>query len=318
MKAAALIAGVLLCGHAFAQAYPVKPIRLVLPVGPGSGVETSARLVNGRLSEGFGQPVVIDFRAGAMGQIGTELVARAAPDGYTILYTVNAPIASLPSLAKSVPYDPVADFTPIISMVKSDTLLMAGPKLPAKDMRELLEHARRNPGRLTYGTNGVAGSYHLLGMQTAKLANVDLLHVPYKSGGPSMIAAQAGEIDVVVSASGTGMPFIKSGKLWPIVIFDTVRSPKLPDVPAITELLPGFEPLQSWVGFLGPAKLPRDIVERWRSEVLRAVADPDIRAKLEAGGQSVVGNTQEQFAADIRRQLAAVRTLAREAGIQPQ
>jgi tripartite-type tricarboxylate transporter receptor subunit TctC len=155
-------------------------------------------------------------------------------------------------------------------------------------------------------------------MQTAKLGNVDLLHVPYKSGGPSMIAAQSGEIDVVVSASGTAVPFMKSGRLWPIAIFESERSPRLPDVPAITELLPGFEPLQSWVGFLGPARLPREIVGRWRSEVLRAVADPDIRAKLEAGGQTVVGNTPEQFAADIRKQLATVKLLAKEAGIEAQ
>jgi tripartite-type tricarboxylate transporter receptor subunit TctC len=316
MRLAVLVAFV--ASGAFAQGYPVKPIRLVLPVGPGSGVETSARIVNPKLNEGFGQPVVIDFRAGAMGQIGTEIVARAAPDGYTILYTVNAPIASLPSIAKSVPYDPVADFTPIITMVSSGTVLMAGPKLAAKNMRELIEYARRNPGKLTYGTNGVAGSYHLLGMQTAKLGKLEWLHVPYKSGGPSMIAAQSGEIDVVVSATGTAAPFMKSGKLWPIVIYDTVRSPKMPDVPAITEFLPGFEPLQSWVGFLGPARLPGDIVARWRTEVQKAVADPEVRAKLEAGGQAIHTASQEQFAADIRRQLATVKSLAKEAGIEPQ
>jgi tripartite-type tricarboxylate transporter receptor subunit TctC len=298
-----------------AQAYPVKPIRLVLPVGPGSGVETSARLVNAKLQEGFGQPVVIDFRAGASGQIGSEIVAHAPPDGYTILYTVNAPIATLPALSKNVPYDPIADFTPIVQMVKSDTLLLAGPKIQARDLRELIDYARRNPGKVTYGTNGVAGSYHLLGTQVAKLAGVTLLHVPYKSGGPSMIAAQSGEIDTVVSASGTAVPFMRSGKLRPLVVFESERSPKMPEVPAVTEVLPGFEMLNSWVGFLGPARLPADIVTRWRNEVVRAAGDPAIRAKLEAGGQSVVGGTPEQFAADIRRQLGTVKKLARDAGI---
>jgi tripartite-type tricarboxylate transporter receptor subunit TctC len=315
----ALCAGLLAAGGTcFGRAYPAKPIRLVLPVGPGSGVETSARIVNAKLQEGLGQPVVIDFHAGAMGQIGAEIVARAAPDGYTLLYTVNAPIASLPAMVKTLPYDPIADFTPITAMIKSDTLLAAGPSLQARDFREMLEYARRNPGKVTYGTNGVAGSYHLLGAQTAKLARVELLHVPYKSGGPSMIAAQSGEIDTVVSASGTAVPFIKSGKLRPIVIFDTERSARMPDVPAIIELLPGFEPLSSWVGFLGPAKLPRDIVNRWRNEVLRAVSDADIRAKLEATGQSVVAGTPEELAASIRKQLATVRMLVTEAGIAPQ
>lgn len=305
-------------GVCFPQGYPIKPIRLVLPVGPGSGVETSARLVNPKLQEGLGQPVVIDFRAGASGQIGSELVARSAPDGYTLLYTVNAPIASLPAISAKVPYDPIADFTPITAMIKSDTLLVAGPKLPARNIGELIEYARRNPGKVTYGTNGVAGSYHLLGAQLSKLAGIDWLHVPYKSGGPSMIAAQAGEIDVVVSASGTATPFIRSGKLRPIVVFDRVRASRMPDVPAIGEMLPGFEPLNSWVGFLGPARLPGDIVTRVRNEVLRAVNDPDIRAKIEATGQSVVAGTPEQLASDIRRQLATVKALIREAGIEAQ
>jgi len=303
-------------GACLSQTYPVKPIRLVLPVGPGSGVETSARIVQAKLQEGFGQPLVIDFHAGAMGQIGVEIVARAAPDGYSILYTVNAPIASLPSIAKNLRYDPIADFTPITAMVKSDTVIAAGPSLQARDFREMLELARRNPGKVTYGTNGIAGSYHLLGTQTAKLARIGLLHVPYKSGGPSMIAAQSGEIDMVVSATGTAVPFFKSGKLRPIVIFDIERSPRMPDVPAVTEVLSGFEPLHSWVGFLGPAKLPREIVNRWRNEVLRAAGDPEIRAKLEASGQTVVAGTPEELAADIRKQLATVKTLVTEAGIK--
>jgi tripartite-type tricarboxylate transporter receptor subunit TctC len=303
--------------HAHAQSYPVKPIRLILGVGPGSGVETTARPVTAKMEDSLGQPIVIEFRPGASGVIGAEAVVRASPDGYTLFYTIPDPIVRRPASA-AVPYDPVADFTPITMMIKSFAVLVAHPAFAAKDIRELIEHARRNPGTVNYGTNGTGTGHHLLGDQLARMARINLIHVPYKSGAPSLLAGVTGEIQVVVSAAGSATPLIKSGKLKLLGVLDEERSRALPEVPAVTETLPGFLGMPSWLGFFGPAKMGRPIVDRLHQAIIQAANAPDVRARFDQVGQQVIGNTPEQFAVAIKKELADYKALLAASGIKPE
>ncbi|MFM9969110.1 MAG: Bug family tripartite tricarboxylate transporter substrate binding protein [Burkholderiales bacterium] len=309
--------GIVMAPSASAQSYPQKPIRLILGVGPGSGVETTARPVTAKMEESLGQPIVIEFRPGASGVIGAEAVARALPDGYTLFYTIPDPIVRRPASAP-VPYDPVADFTPITMMIKSFAVLVANPAFAVKDIRELIEHARRNPGTVNYGTNGTGTGHHLLGDQLARMARINLIHVPYKSGAPSLLAGITGEIQVVVSAAGSATPFIKSGKLKLLGVLDEERSRALPDVPAVTETLPGFLGMPSWLGFFGPAKMSRPIVDRLHLAITQAANAPDVRARFDLVGQQVIGNTPEQFAVAIKKELGDYKALLTASGIKPE
>lgn len=302
---------------AHAQSYPVKPIRLILGVGPGSGVENTARPVTAKMEETLGQPIVIEFRPGAGGVIGAEAVARAASDGYTLFYTIPDPIVRRPASA-AVPYDPVNDFTPITMMLKSYVILVGHPGFAAKDIREVLEYARRNPGTVNYGTNGTGTGHHLLGDQLARVGKVNMIHLPYKSGAPSLLAGVTGEIQVVVSAAGSAMPFVKSGKLRLLGVLDDERSKALPEAQSINEILPSFMATPSWLAFFGPAKLPRPIVDRLHQAIVQAASVPDVRARFDAVGQQFVGNTPEQFAASIRREITNYKALLTASGIKPE
>ena len=303
--------------NAWSQSYPLKPVRLILGVGPGSGVETTARPVAAEMEKTLGQPIVIEFRPGAGGVIGAEAVARSAPDGYTLFYTIPDPIVRRPATA-AVPYDPVADFTPITLMLKSYVVLVANPAFPARDIRELIEHARRNPGTVNYGTNGTGTGHHLLGDQLARVGRVNMLHVPYKSGAPSLLAGVTGEVQVVVSAAGSAMPFVKSGKLRLLGVLDDERSRALPEVQAVSEALPGFMATPSWLAFFGPAKMSRPIVDRLHQAITQAASLPDVRARFELVGQQVVSNTPEQFAAAIKKETADYKALLAASGIKPE
>lgn len=303
-----------------AQSYPVKPIRLILGVGPGSGVENTARPVTSKMEESLGQPIVIEFRPEAGGVIGAEAVARAAPDGYTLLYSIPDPIVRRPASA-AVPYDPVGDFTPITMMLKSYVILVGNPGFAPKDIREVLEHARRNRGTVNYGTNGTGTGHHLLGDQLARVDKVDkvnMIHVPYKSGAPSLLAGITGEVQVVISAAGSAMPFVKSGKLRLLGVLDDERSKALPEAQSVNEVLPGFMATPSWFAFLGPAKLPRPIVDRLHLAIVQAASVPDVRARFDVVGQQFVGNSPEQFATSIRREITNYKVLLATSVIKPE
>ncbi len=317
LSIALFCAGMSIASSVFAQSYPLKPIRFILGVGPGSGVETSARPVAAKMEVTLGQPIVIEFRPGAGGVIGAEAVARSAPDGYTLFYTIPDPIVRRPATA-AVPYDPVADFTPITVMLKSYVILVANPALAAKDIRELIDYARRNPGLVNYGTNGTGTGHHLLGDQLARVGRVNMIHVPYKSGAPSLLAGVTGEVQVVVSAAGSAMPFVTSGKLRLLGVLDEERSRALPDAQAVTEALPGFMATPSWLAFFGPARMPRAIVERLHQAINQAANLPEVRARFDQVGQQVIGNTPEQFAASIKKEIADYKALLAASGIKPE
>ena len=312
-----LWAGMCVAPNAVSQSYPLKPIRLILGVGPGSGVETTARPVTAKMEETLGQAIVIEFRPGAGGVIGAEAVARSAPDGYTLFYTIPDPIVRRPATAV-VPYDPIGDFSPITVMLKSYVVLVSNPAFPAKDIRELMDYARRNPGAVNYGTNGTGTGHHLLGDQLARVGRVNMIHVPYKSGAPSLLAGVTGEVQVVVSAAGSAMPLVKSGKLRLLGVLDDERSRALPDAQAVTEALPGFMATPSWLAFFGPARMPRAIVERLHQAINQAANLPEVRARFDQVGQQLVGNTPEQFAVSIKKEIADYKALLTASGIKPE
>ena len=211
-----------------------------------------------------------------------------------------------------------ADFQPITMMLRSYVILVGHPGFPVKDIRELLEHARRNPGKVNYGTNGTGTGHHLLGDQLARVGKVSMIHVPYKSGAPSLLAGVTGEVQVVISAAGSAMPFVKSEKLRLLGVLDDERSRALPDAQAVTEVLPGFMATPSWLAFFGPAKLPRAIVDRLHQAVIQAASLPDVRQRFDQVGQQFVGNTPEQFAIALRKEIADYKALLVASGIKPE
>ena len=306
------------CTSGFAQGFPAKPIRLIVAYPPGGNVDVVARLVSPGMSEGLGQPVVIEYRGGANGMIGTAEVARAAPDGHTItLGNVSTHVASK-LLSKSVPYDAQRDFTPITMAVEPVTFLVVHPSVPATTVRELIEHARRNPGKLAYASNGIGSNLHLQGELFKVSAGVDLIHVPYKGVGPAVTDTMAGQVHMTFTSPSAAATHMRSGKLRLLATLEASRYPGLPDVPTIAETVPGFEKPAAWFGFFGPAGLPAAVLARLHRDAVRALTSRETRAKLEEGGFAIVANTPERFAVMHQRTLEVYARAIKAAGIQPE
>jgi tripartite-type tricarboxylate transporter receptor subunit TctC len=302
---------------AFAQPYPAKPVRVIMTVG--AGADLMARLVGQKVGDALGQPLVTEIQSAAGGAIGTDLVARAVPDGHTLLLTAAFSQINRVFLAKNTPYDPVKDFTPIAQIASTISAVAAHPSLPASSMKELIEHARRNPGKVPYGSSGVGTTGHL-SMELVKiLTGVNMLHVPYKSGSQSVTDLLGGQIPLSVVSLSPVIAHVKSGKLKLIAMNTGQRFRLLADVPTIGEQIPGYEPPPAWTGYLGPAGLPEGIVRRLNAEMNAAARSPEVRDKLEAIGFVVSAtNTPAEFAATIRRDLEHVGKIVKSAGIQPE
>ncbi len=291
--AAALFA----CHGAAAQAYPSKPIRLISPYPPGGGTDAAARIIAQALSDQLGQQVVVDTRGGASGLIGTELAAKAAPDGYTIVLGNVAPLAILPAATPKLPYDPLRDFSPISLVALSDYVLTVHPSLPAKSLKELLALAKANPDKLTYASSGNLGAPHLAGELMNLLAKVKTVHIPYKGNGPAAIAVMSGESTMMFGSGPSVVPHAKSGKLRVLATTGPKRS--MAELPAMNELLPGYDVTQ-WYGLLLPAGAPKEIVDRLHKEIARAIANPKIAQLYTNLGTQPVSNTPEEFLAFIK------------------
>jgi tripartite-type tricarboxylate transporter receptor subunit TctC len=302
--------------HAAAQAYPVKPIRAVLALGGGG--ETLARLVGQKMSESMGQPVLVEAQPAATGSIAANLVARAAPDGYTILYAATNSQIYRPFLAKNVPYDPVRDFTPITMLSEAVLVVAVPPSSPFKSMKDLVDQARREPGKVFYGTSGVGTTHHLSAELLQQVAGIKLTHVPYKD--PNQVATEiiAGRLPVGFGIFGTMYPHHVAGKLRMISINNTRRYGRTPDIPTIGEQVPGYEPPPGWNGWFGPAGLPRPIVQRLNAEINRAVTSPDLRDKIDALGFIPTPGTPEQLADAVKAGLERTGKLVKAAGIEPE
>jgi tripartite-type tricarboxylate transporter receptor subunit TctC len=296
-----------------ARDYPAKPIRVIVGQAPGGATDIVARALAAKLGEAFGQSVVIDNRAGAAGSIGSAIVAKSAPDGYTALivsstYTIN------PSLYKNLPFDPVKDLQPVTLIASSPFLLMVHPSVPAKTTKDLIALAKVKP--LTYGSGGVGSSGHLAAELFSSMAGIALTHVPYKGAGPALIDALGGQVNLILSSIVSAMPHAKSGKLRALAITTRVRSGALPDLPTIAEsALPGYD-FSSWYGLLVPAGTSKPIVGKLFTQTTQALRMPDLQARLSGEGCEPVGNTPEQFAAYLKLETARWAKVAKASGMR--
>lgn len=314
---AALVLGVAFCGCAQGQVYPVKALRMVVPFQAGAGGDLTARVMAGSLAEALGQAIIVENRAGAGEAIAAENIAKSAPDGYSIFYCSSNALVLRPNLAKVVAYDPIKDFTPIFMTGRVFAAIVVNPSMPVNSLKDLIDYARANPGKISYGTSGVGTTHHLGAEQIMQLTGTQMVHVPYKSGIQPINDLVSGLIPVTFTIMSTLTPFLKTGKVRVIAVDSAGRHRALPDVQTINESLPAFVPAPTWTGIVGPARLPQPIVSRLNSELFKTIARPEMRSRLETNGYEVSGSTPEAFADEIKRGLALVANLVKAAGIQP-
>ena len=299
------------------QNYPSHAIRLVVPSSPGGGTDIVGRMLAQKLSEQLGQQVVVDNRAGAGTVIGNDTVAKSAPDGYTLLMGLST-LAINPSMYAKLPYDALRDFAPISQSVSACNILILHPSVPAKTVIELIALAKAKPGSLTFGSAGTGTNPHLSGELFKSLARIDMVHVPFKGSGQSVISQLAGEIAANFPSVPTAMPYIKAGRLRGLGVTTLKRAQALPDVPSIAEAgLPGYEATQ-WFGLLAPTGTPRTIIDRLYQESSRALRSADMKERMTAEGLEVVGGTPEEFASYIRSETEKWTQVIKAAGIKPQ
>jgi tripartite-type tricarboxylate transporter receptor subunit TctC len=308
----------LLPALAFAQAYPSKPVRLFTLFAAGSTGDTTARALAGPLGDALGQQVLVENLPGAGGVLAAERVARSAPDGYTLLYSLSSVHIMRVFLSRQTPFHPVNDFTPITQTGVTVTLLVGSPNLPAGSLRELLDYAKANPGKVSYGTSGIGSPTHLTGELIKQLENVDLVHVPYKAVSQAFLDVMGGQIPLTFAISSQVLPAVKSGKVKVLAVMEDGRYSMLPDVPSISEVIPKFEPPPSWPGLFGPAGLPQAVLRRIHADTVRVLNAPEMKAKLAARDfQVITQKSPEEFMAKIQRELALVGGIVKRAGIQP-
>jgi tripartite-type tricarboxylate transporter receptor subunit TctC len=312
-----LAAAMLVASPAFAQGWPSRPVRVVAAYPAGGSIDIVARLVSQRLGESLGQPFIVENKAGAAGNIGTDFVAKAAPDGYTLLMGSAAAISSAPNVYAKLPYDPLKDLLPIVLVANQPNALIVRPGLAANNVREFIALARANPGKLNYGSSGVGASQHMTAELFAMMTGVQITHVPYKGGAPAMADLMSGQIDFMFDPVPTSIQVVRSGKVRALAVTSLRRSEVMPDLPSMAEAgLDGFE-LRGWIGLLAPANTPRDLVQRLNGEVLKMLA-ADLRGKLLELGLDVAGGTPEQFAAFIREDIAKYGRIVKTSGMPQQ
>ncbi len=307
----------LLCGAttALAQQYPARPIRIIVPQSPGASTDITARLVAQGLNEAFRQPVIVDNRPGSSGIAGTELVARAAPDGYTLMVVASS-FSINPALGRKLPYDSIRDFTTVTQLSKFPNMLAAHPSAPVKTLQDVITLARAKPGQLSYASAGLATGTHMTAELLRFMTGIDILHVPYKGGGPALTAAMGGQTQLLVATSVGLLPHVRAGKLRAIAVTSAQRSAAAPDIPTFAESgVPGYEH-EPWNGMFGPAGIPKTILARVNAEVVRVLNSPAARKVLEGDGADVVGSTPEQFGIVLKAEIAKWTKVAKAAGIK--
>jgi tripartite-type tricarboxylate transporter receptor subunit TctC len=305
----------ILAGVCSAQDYPSKPIRIIVGFPPGGATDLVLRILQPRLSQGLQREIVIDNRPGANGTLAAELTAKSANDGYTLFLGTFAALVISPALTK-VPYDPLRDFTPIARVVELQNIFISHPSLPVRTMPELIAYAKARPGVLNYATSGAGSTGHLSGELLKHLAGIDWVHVPYRGGGPALTDFLAGQVQVFVAIISTAVPYVKQGKANALAVTGSRRSEALPDVPTVAEAgLKGYEST-NWYCLLGPAKLPRPVVERLYRETVAALERPEIRQALSERGIDAAPGTPAELAALIRSETAKWAPLAKSVGLQ--
>lgn len=298
-----------------AQSYPSKPVRIIVNFPAGGIADLYARIIGAKVQESWGQPVVIENRTGAGGNIGAEAVAKSAPDGYTLNMSAIGPHAVNVSLFAKMPYDPVKDFAPIALVLEAEGLLVVHPSVPANNVSELIAHARSNPGKLTFASAGMGTASHLAGELFKTMAKVEMTHVPYKGNVPAITDLLAGQTSLLFATMPTVLPHAKAGKLRALATIGAGRSAAAPELPTIGESLKGFE-VNNWIGLFAPAGTPPEIVKRWNGEVMRVMQSPEIQARLPNEGARFSPNTPEQFAAFVKGEIAKWAPVVKATGVR--
>lgn len=315
-----IIAGLALAAvavSAAAQTYPQKPIRLIIPFPPGGPRDVQARLIGPKLTEAWGQPVVVDNRAGANGIIGIGLGAKAEPDGYTLVM-ISAGFAAAPSLYAKLPYDSVRDFAPVAPLTSGPGIVVVNPSLPVRSIRELVAHARSRPGQLFFGSAGNGAPSHLAVELFKSMAGIDLVHVPYKGMAPAITDLIAGRLQLSIPTIPGGLPHAKSGKVRALAVTGPQRSAAAPELPTVAEAgLPGYL-ATNWYGLVAPARTPRPVVGKLNQEIGRILAIPEVRERLTNIGMEPGSNTPEQFAEFIKSEIAKWAKVVKAAGVRLQ
>lgn len=302
------------CATALAQTYPAKPIRMIAPFPPGGTTDILARVAGQKITEALGQQVIIDNRPGAGGNIGTELVAKAAPDGYTLLTAPGSTLTINPSLFAKLSYDVLKDFAPVTIIAAVPNLLVVHPSLPVKSVKELVALAKARPGQLNYASTGAGQSTHLSMELFKTMAGIDAVHIPYKGSSPALADLLGGQVSLMFDNMPSSLPHVKAGKLRALAVSTLKRSPALPQLPTVAESgLPGFE-VSVWFGVLAPAGTPRDIVTKLNGAIVKSLQTPDVHERLVSQGAEAIGNTPEQFTAQMQRDLVKWAKVVKDSG----
>ncbi|HWV88706.1 MAG TPA: tripartite tricarboxylate transporter substrate binding protein [Burkholderiales bacterium] len=304
----------LVCPPAFAQTFPTKPIQIIVPLAPGGGTDLLARVIADKLRDKFGQPVTVENRSGAAGNIGADAVFKAAPDGHTLLFTQPAPLVVNKALYGKLTFEP-EQFVPIALVSIQDIMLAVNPKVPASSLPELIAYARANPGKLNFGSSGAGSAPHLAAELFGSMAGVKMVHVPYKGSGESQAATLAGHVDLTFFAFSTALRHTKAGKLRAIAVGGARRNPQAPDVPSISEVLPGYS-AASWTAFVAPPNTPAPVAQTLASAISEIVKMPDVQKRLVDAGDEPADMTPAQMTAFLREERQRWGTLIKDLGIE--
>jgi len=305
-------------GPACAQTSPSRPIMLVVPFPPGPALDLVARLVAAKLADALGQSVVVENRTGANGTLGSNAVARSAPDGHMLLFTTASTHVTAVHLMKNLPYDPVNDFTPIAAAVEPVTCLIVNGVFPANSVAELVAYAKARPGELSYGSSGVGSVFHLMGELFNQTAGVKINHVPYRGVAPALQDVVAGHIPMAFISISNALAVGDSKAIKILAVLEPARFPRRPDIPSMSEAIAAFKKPSSWFGVFGPAGMPAPVAMRLNSEIVKALNAPDVKARLDENGMAVIGGTPEDFRVLIADGIARYGAIIKAAGIQPE
>jgi tripartite-type tricarboxylate transporter receptor subunit TctC len=307
----------LFAGSAFAQ-YPNRAVTIVVGFAPGGGTDTVARLLQGKLGEALGQPVVVDNKTGAGGNIAVDLVAKAAPDGYTIVLANVGALTVAPHTVANLPYDPMKDLAPISMAVIFSNVICVHSSVPVKNLAELVKTARDKPGTVTYGTSGINGAAHLAGELLKMMAKADFVHVPFKGGAPALQGLLGNQTPMAILTPVSALPHVKAGTIRAIATTGAKRDPLMPDLPTVAEQgYPGYEAV-NWYAFLAPAKTPREVIQRLHQDLVKSLANAEIRAAFHKQGLEPAPGTPEALAAYMKREFDTWGKVVKEAGIKAQ
>jgi tripartite-type tricarboxylate transporter receptor subunit TctC len=303
-------------GHAPAQTYPSKPVRVVVGYAAGGSVDTTARIFAPKLTAELGQQFVVENRPGAASNIAGDFVAKSAPDGYTLLWSSGPALGTNMAIYQRMPFNPLKDLTPIAMLLYQGNALVVNPSVPAKTVKDLIALAKARPGQLNFGSGGNGSSQHMTAELFSKMTGISMVHVAYKGGAPALVDLIGGQIDLVFSPLPEAIPYVQAKRVRALAVTGAKRSASLPDVPTVAETVPGFE-FEGFLGMAGPAGLPPEIVSRLNAALNKALADPDVRKRLQDLGLGLAGGTPEQLARHMREQTALMIKIAKDAGVKP-